>query len=160
MDALLYRGFSAEAHAAAVRSEALASDPLAVALRRAASQLGRDIGAIAERWIDTAAAFWGPARVPLFGTIGAIPVSGGPEPGPIRVSMEQGSSRCRVRVAQPRSSVQVELPGGAKPAAALLFDPESEIPPAIAVFETANGVHVARFDRVSRGEYFVAISPF
>lgn len=160
MDALLYRGFSAEAHAAAIRREAYASDPLVVALRRGASQLGQDAGTIFQRWLDTASALWGFREVPVFGTFGAVPVSGSTELEPVRVPIEPGAARCRVRVAQSRRDIQVEVPRGPRPQAAVLFDPESEALPVIAAFETANGIHIARFRRVPRGEYFLAVSPF
>jgi hypothetical protein len=158
MDALLYRGFSAEAHAAAIRREAYASDPLVVALRRAASQLGRDVAAVFQGWLDSASAVWGPGPVPLFGIRGAVPVSGADEP--IRVVLDPGAARGKVRIAESRRAVRVEVTGGAKPRTALLFDPESDSPPAIADFDTADGIHTAYFDSVPRGEYFLALSPF
>jgi hypothetical protein len=159
MDALLYRGFSAEAHAAAIRREAYASDPLVIALRRAAAQVGRDVAAVFQRWLDTASAVWGPGPVPLFG-MGAVPVSGADEAEPIRVVLEPGTARGRIRIAEPRCDVWIEVPGGAKPRAVLIFDPESDSPPVVADFETANGAHVAHFDGVPRGDYFLALSPF
>lgn len=160
MDVLFYRGFSAEAHAAAIRRKAYETDPLIVALRRGASQLGRDVNAIFQRWLDTTSAFWGYGDVPLFGTFSAVPVSGSTESEPVRVTIEPGIAKCRVRVAQSRRVIQVEVPGGPKPQAALLFDPDSETAPIVAAFETTNSVHIAHFDGVPRGEYFLAVSPF
>ncbi len=46
MDALLYRGFSAESHAAAIRREAYAADPLVKALRETAERVSREAGAL------------------------------------------------------------------------------------------------------------------
>jgi len=160
MDALLYRGFSAEAHTAAILREAAATDPLAVALRRAASQAGRDLGAAIQRWLDTASALWGPEDVPLFGVRSAVPVAGQEEAEPIQVVLEPGAARCGVRVAESSRAVHVEVSGGSKPAAAVLFDPESDAAPLVAPFATAEGVHTARFDRVARGRYLLAVSPF
>lgn len=160
MDTLLYRGFSAEAHAAAIRQEAYASDPLVVALRRAASQFARDAAAVLQRWLDSGSAGWGPNPVPLFGAHGAVAVSGGEEAEPLRVVLEAGVTRGRVRVAESHRAVQVEVSGGERPHAALLFDPESDSLPAFKAFETGNGVHIAYFDRILRGEYFLALSPF
>jgi hypothetical protein len=160
MDALLYRGFSAEGHAAAIRREAYASDPLVVALRRAAAQVGRDVAVVFQRWLDTASAVWGPGPAPLFGIRGAVPVSGADEAEPIRVVLEPGTARGRIRIAERRRAVRVEVPGGAKPQAVLLFDPESNFLPVVAGFETADGAHIAHFDGVPRGEYFLALSPF
>jgi hypothetical protein len=165
MDALLYRGFSAEAHAAAIRREAYASDPLVAALRRAATRLapdkvGRDVVAVFQRWLDSASAVWGPGPVPLFGIRGAVAVSGADQAEPIRVVLEPGTARGRVRIAESSRPVRIEVPGGAKPQAVLLFDPESNFLPVVAGFETADGTHIAHFDGVPRGEYFLALSPF
>jgi hypothetical protein len=159
MDALLYRGFSAEAHAAAIRREAFASDVLVIALRRAAA-LGRDVAGVIQSWLDSTSAIWGEGRVPWFGGLGAVPVSGASETEAIRVILTPGAARGRVRIVESSRSVQVEVSGGTRPQAALLFDPESDSPPAVAEFQTANGIHSAHFGDVPRGEYFVAVSPF
>jgi hypothetical protein len=160
MDALLYRGFSAEAHAAAIRREAFDSDPLMVALRRGA-ELERNMAGVLQRWLDSAPVPWGEGRVPWFGGLGAVPVSGASETEAIRVTLEAGAERGRVRIVESSRAVQVEVSGGAKPQAALLFDPESDSPPVVAEFQTAaNGIHTAHFDDIPSGEYFIAVSPF
>ena len=159
MDALLYRGFSAEAHAAAIRREAFASDALVIALRRAAA-LGHDVAGVFQRWLDSASAMWGEGRVPWFGGLGAVPVSGVSETEAIRVILAPGAARGRVRIVESGRSVRVEVSGATRPQAALLFDPESDFSPIVAEFQTAGGIHSAHFDDVPRGEYFVAVSPF
>ncbi len=159
MDALLYRGFSAEAHAAAIRRETFASDALVIALRRAAV-LGRDVAVVFQTWLDSASAMWGEGRVPWFGGLGAVPVSGTSEAEAIRVLLESGATRGKVRIVESSRSVQVEVSGGSRPGAVLLFDPESDFAPVAATFQTAEGVHIAHFDDVPRGEYFIAVSPF
>lgn len=160
MDALLYRGFSAEAHAVAIRREVRAPDPLIDALRLAASQAVQETAAVLRRWLGTAAAVWGSGPVPAFGTFAAVPVAGPDEEEPVRVVLEPGATRGRVRIAESRRAVLVEVSGGGKPGIALLFHPESDSAPMLARFETANGAHVARFSRVARGEYLLALSPF
>jgi hypothetical protein len=160
MDALLYRGFSAEAHAEAIRREAWDTDPLVAALRRAASAVGREAGVTLQRWLGTASALWGSEDVPLFGTLGAVPVAGWDESEPVHVAMEAGHERCKVHLAELRRDIEVAVSGGSKPASALLFDPESDAPPVVALFETANGVHTARFVDIPYGQYLLAVSPF
>lgn len=160
MDALLYRGFSAEAHAAAIRREAKAADPLIDALRLAASQAVQDTAAVLRRWLDSAAAVWGSGPVPAFGTFGPVPVAGPEDEEPIHIVLEPGTTRGRVRIAESRRAIQVQVSGGDKPGIVLLFHSESDSPPMLAPFETENGVHVARFSRVVRGDYLLALSPF
>lgn len=160
MDALLYRGFSAEAHAAAIRREAYASDPLVAALRETATALAREAGQAIQRWLGSASAMWGSASVPVFGTLGAVPVSGEEETASLRVALDPGTTRATIRVAESVRQVEVEVGGGETPALAILFAPDSEQPPSVAAFVIASGVRTARFAHVARGEYYLAVSPF
>jgi hypothetical protein len=160
VDALLYRGFSAEAHAAAIRREAFASDPLVAALRDAASRVARDVSETLERWLADASAVWAASTPVSFGAFGAVPVSGEDEESPLLIALGAGQLRAIVRIAQPRRTVDVEISGGRKPQLAILFDPESDSDPVLARFESSGESHHARFEAVPRGQYFLALSPF
>ncbi len=159
MDALMYRGFSAESHAAAIRSEAYAADPLVKALRETAGRLSREAGAVVQRWLAGAAAMWDARTVPVFGSLGAVPVSGEDEPLPLRVALGRGTTRATVRIAEAFREVEVEVSGEAQPEVAILFASESDFSPTVAAFEIAGSVRIARFPGVPHGEYSLAISP-
>lgn len=159
MDALLYRGFSAESHAAAIRREAYAADPLVVALRETVGRLSREAGVAVQRWLSSAAAMWDAGTAPVFGSLGAVPVSGEDEPLPLRVALERGTTRATIRIAEAFRQIEVEVSGEAQPMLAVLFASESDFAPAVAAFEVAGGVRLARFAKVPHGEYSLAISP-
>ena len=157
MDALLYRGFSAESHAAAIRRETYAADPLVKALREAAARLSREAGTVVLRWLSGAAAMWDAGTVPVFGSLGAVPVSGEEEPLPLRLVLEPGTSRATVRIAEAFREVEVQVSGDAQ--IAILFAPEADFAPVVAAFEVSGSVRLARFTRVPHGQYSLAISP-
>lgn len=160
MDALLYRGFSAESHAAAIRRAAYASDPLVAALREAAGRMARDASAAVQRWLASAAAIWGSGSSPVYGSLGAVPVLGEEGAVPLRVVLEPGGTRAIVRIGELLREVEVEVTGGSLPELAILFAADVDFVPRVASFETVGGERSARFRRVPRGEYSLAVSPF
>src|SRR5688572_6956266 len=73
MEAQLFSGFTAVAHAAAVEHEASLTDPLARAIR-ATIEAGSGPVSIIEEWLDSAAALWGRHIAPKFGEYAMVPI--------------------------------------------------------------------------------------
>lgn len=157
MDALLDSGFTAEAYAAALQAEALAADPLVVALRQAAG-IYREFAATIRDWLGDAPALWGGAPVRQLGQAALIPVSGTAAVEPIRIALLSGESRAMVEVREAGQSIEITSDAAAG-TIALLFLPEGEPFVQAATLEPEGGLRVARFNGIPAGSYGLAIGP-
>ena len=155
MDALLFTGFSAETHAASIKAEALAADPLAFALRRARETYLEYAQTIHE-WLGGAGAMWGEATARLFGEPGMVPARGSAATPPLRVALVPGEFRAEILIRETVQDVEVS-PGSPEPALALLFDPHENGIVRLAPIERIGTTGFAYFEAVPAGHYRLAI---
>jgi hypothetical protein len=157
MDGLLYSGFTAETHAAALEAEERAADPLVSAIRQAAS-VYRDFAAVFRDWLGDATALWGNLQVRQLGEAGLVPVSGSATAQPVRIRLLREESRALIDVRE--SGQTLEIRSDAPPGAvALLFRSGEEASVRAAAFEPAGEMRVARFEQLAAGSYRLAIGP-
>jgi hypothetical protein len=156
MNALLYGGMNSASHAAQARAEAIAADPLAKALRRAAG-LSHEYRELLHQWLESAAASWGELTAPRLGHVAAVFTSSGAEPFLV-VALEAETDRAEIRIEVPVEVLEIRT---TKPARlAVLFpagDRSGEV--MTAAFTVEGSVGIARFPNVAEGDYLLALSP-
>ncbi len=157
MDGMLYSGFTAEAHAAALQAEARAADPLVNAIREAIDRYHGFASALRD-WLGDAAAVWGSMRPRQFGEPGLLRINASDATEPVRVVLPPGESRAFVEVREPGQTVEVECdaPAGSL---VLLFWSDEKISVRAAELRTAGDMRIARFEAVPAGSYHLAIGP-
>ena len=107
MDALLFSGFTAKSHAAAIAAEEFQADPLANALR-AAQQVYAQYANTLRGWLDSAAALWEASPASPWGERGVVPVHSQPDT-PLQVTLQAGETRATVHVHRTAMTVIVTL---------------------------------------------------
>jgi hypothetical protein len=157
MDGMLYSGFTAEAHAAALEAEARAADPLVNAIREAIDTYHGFSSALRD-WLGDAAAVWGSMRPRQFGEAGLLPINASDAPESVRVVLRPGETRALVEVQESGQTVEVECdaPAGSL---VLLFWSREEVSVRPAELRTAGDKRIARFEDVPAGTYRLAIGP-
>jgi len=156
MDALLFGGFTAGAHAAALEGEARLADPLAAALRLAL-RTHQQFAAALQSWLGSAAAVWGGGAIRQWGEGALLPASGS-DTAALRVRLDPGEYRGEIDIREARQTVEIEQ-GGAEGQLAMLFQSGEETSARVSSFERVAGVAVARFEDIPEGHYYLAISP-
>ncbi len=159
LEAMLYTGFTAEAHAASLQAEARGADPLVTAIREAMS-VYRDFAAALRGWFDDAAAIWGEAMPRRFGQAAFVPVSGTTVGGPIRVVLGPGEVHALVDLRESGESIEVES-DAAPESLVLLFSISEEAFVRVAVLRSEGdaAARIARFEDIPAGSYRLAIGP-
>lgn len=157
MNALLFTGFTAKAHAAAIARELWSEDPLVAALHRARDLYTQFTSPI-ERWLDGASALWGGLSVARWGEAGLQLTSGADESAPLKVLLAGDESRAEIDMPPFTRTLTVEIAAGTSPVA-LLFQTGAETPVRVAPFQLQEGISTATFDGVPTGHYYLAIAP-
>ena len=157
MEALLFTGLTAEAHADALAAEALEADALADALRRALRAYGQYSQGI-RAWLAGAGALWGDASVRLLGEAGLAPARGSAGTPLLRILLAPGELRAEVSVREAVQTVEVSV-AGTEPGLAVLFQPGEGGFVMVARIEAAGDAGLARFADVPEGRYLLAVSP-
>ena len=155
MDGLLYSGFTAEAHAAALEVEASAADPLAKAIRQAAT-LYRDLASTLRDWLRDSSSIWGGISVRHLGETGLLPVSGSATAHPIRVTLLPGESRAVIDLREADQILEIECEAHLV-GVALLFVTGEETSVHASALQPATDKTVARFEQLPAGSYQLAI---
>jgi anti-sigma factor RsiW len=156
MDALLFSGFTAKSHAAAIAAEKFEADPLARALRAARRQYAEYAQALA-RWLATANALWPASPASPWGEQGVVPVRS-QQDAPLEVKLHAGENRATVRVHRKTMTVVVTSPLRAGNLV-LLFHQETGEIFSLKPLEPGEQENRAAFMEVPRGEYYLAVAP-
>jgi anti-sigma factor RsiW len=156
MDALLFSGFTAKSHAAAIAAEEFQADPLATALREA-QQIYTQYADMLRGWLGSAASLWGASPSSQWGELGVIPVHSQPDT-PLQVTIQAGETRATVHVHRTIMTVIVMLQRRSTDLV-LLFEKEAGgarfVVPLVPGQEDSTGV----FRAVPQGEYYLAVAP-
>jgi len=156
MDALLFSGFTAKSHAAAIAAEEFQTDPLANALR-AAQQVYAQYANTLRGWLDSAAALWEASPSSPWGERGVVPVRSEPDT-PLKVTLQAGETRATVHVHRTSMTVVVTVQGQSTNLV-LLFEKETGAPIFAAHLEAGPEVSNVVFPAVPQGEYYIAVAP-
>jgi hypothetical protein len=161
IEALVFSGFTAAAHDAAVEHEVLLADPLARAIRRAIDE-GSGAVSILEEWLEGAAALWGQHIAPKFGEFAMVPIHALSASDSLDIELSAADRRAELIVRESVQTVKVYLPGFG-PSLVLLFavpDEGNELSPVlVAQLLRVGDASRATFPAVPEGHYYLAISP-
>jgi hypothetical protein len=156
MNALLFTGFSASAHAAAAEAEERREDILVSALQHA-RRVYRDVAGALDEWLHSSAALWGVTAVSRWGDEGLLPAHAAAVASPLRITLG-GESRAELEIREEFQAIEVSVPGTVR-ALAVLFRPATDPFVRVAAFLPSGDVSLAVFEDVPEGHYFLAISP-
>jgi anti-sigma factor RsiW len=156
MDALLFSGFTARSHAAAIAAEEFQTDPLANALR-AAQRVYAQYATTLRGWLDSAAALWGASPSSPWGELGVVPVRSQPDT-PLQVTLQAGETRATVHVHRRSMTVVVTVQGRSTDLV-VLFDKEPGATILVAPLEAGEAASTVVFRAVPEGEYYLAVAP-
>lgn len=156
MDALLFSGFTAEAHAAAEAAEAFQADPLANALR-AAQQTYAEYATALRDWLGSAAAFWEATPPLVFGEQGAVAVRSQLDPV-LRASLSGDATRAIIHVLRESVTVEVRVSGTAD-SLVVLFENDGRGAVRVAPLRPGPENSIAVFENVPFGDYYLALAP-
>jgi anti-sigma factor RsiW len=156
MDALLFSGFTAESHAAAIAAEEFQTDPLANALR-AAQQVYAQYANTLRGWLDSAAALWEASPASPWGERGVVPVHSQPDT-PLQVTLQAGETRATVHVHRTAMTVIVTVQRWSTDLV-VLFEKEARDPILVAPFVPGQENSSVVFTKVPQGEYYLAVAP-
>ena len=156
MDALLFSGFTAKSHAAAIAAEEFQTDPLANALR-AAQQVYAQYADTLRGWRDSAAALWEASPASPWGERGVVPVHSQPDT-PLQVTLQAGETRATVHVHRTAMTVIVTLQVRSTDLV-LLFEKEAGGTILVAPLEPGREASTVVFPAVPQGEYYLAVAP-
>src|SRR5687767_1224077 len=110
MEAQIFLGFTAAAHAAAVEHEASLADPLARAIR-GAIEAGSGAVSIMEEWLESAAALWGQHIAPKFGEYAMVPIHAVSASESLDIELSAADRRAELMVRESVQNVNVRLTG-------------------------------------------------
>jgi hypothetical protein len=156
MDALLFSGFTARAHAAALAAEALQADPLAQVLR-AAQQTYGEYAATLRAWLESAAALWDASQPLVFGEPGAVPVRSQRD-ARVRASLPPDETRAIVHVLRESVTVEVSV-AAARNSLVVLFAKDGGGVVRVAQLRPGPEGSVVVFENIPLGEYYLALAP-
>ena len=156
MDALMFSGFTAKSHAAAIAAEEFQADPLANALR-AAQQVYVQYANALRGWLDSTAALWEASPSSPWGELGVVPVRNQADT-PVQVTLQAGETRATVHVHRATMAVVVTAQGRSTDLV-LLFDKEAGGTVLLAPLEPGQEVSTVAFPKVPQGEYYLAVAP-
>jgi anti-sigma factor RsiW len=156
MDALLFSGFTARSHAAAIAAEEFQTDPLANALR-AAQQLYAQYATTLRGWLESAAALWGASPSSPWGELGVVPIHYRAD-APLQVALQAGETRATVHVHRTSMTVIVTVQGLSTDLV-VLFEKEPGATILVAPLEAGQEVSTVVFPTVPEGEYYLAVAP-
>jgi len=156
MDALLFSGFTAKSHAAAIAAEEFQTDPLANALR-AAQKVYAQYANTLRGWLDSAAALWESSPSSPWGELGVVPVHSQPDT-PLQVTLQAGETRATVHVHRTSMTVVVWLQRRSTDLV-VLFGKDPGAPILVAPFEPGQEGSTVVFPAVPQGEYCLAVAP-
>jgi anti-sigma factor RsiW len=156
MDALLFSGFTAKSHAAAIAAEEFQADLLANALR-AAQKAYAEYASTLRGWLDSAAALWGASPSSPWGEWGVVPVHSQPDT-PLEVTLQANETRATVSVHRTSMTVIVTIHRRSTDLI-LLFEKEPGATIFVARLEPRQEDSVVTFPAVPQGEYYLAVAP-
>jgi anti-sigma factor RsiW len=156
MDVLLFSGFTAKSHAAAIAAGEFQNDPLANALR-AAQQAYAHYADTLRGWLGSAAALWGTSPSSPWGELGVVPVHSQPD-APLQVTLQAGETRATVHVHRAPMTVIVTLDRRSTDLV-LLFEREPGGTVIVAPLEPGQEASTVVFRAVPQGEYYLAVAP-
>ena len=156
MDALLFSGFTAKSHAAAIAAEEFQADPLAKALR-AAQQAYAQYANTLRGWLDSAAALWGASPSSPWGEWGVVPVRSQPDT-PLEVTLQTDETRATVNIHRTSMTVIVTVQRRSTDLV-LLFEKEPGGTVLVAPLQAGQDASTVVFPAVSQGEYYLAVAP-
>jgi anti-sigma factor RsiW len=156
MDALLFSGFTAKSHAAAIAAEEFQADPLANALR-AAQKAYAEYANTLRGWLDSVAALWGASPSSPWGEWGVVPVHSQPDT-PLEVTLQAEETRATVSVHRTSMTVIVTIHRRSTDLV-LLFEKEPGGTVLAAPLQAGQEDSTVVFSTVPQGEYYLAVAP-
>jgi anti-sigma factor RsiW len=156
MDSLLFSGFTAKSHAAAIAAEEFQTDPLVNALR-AAQQIYGQYANTLRGWLDSAAALWEASPSSPWGEQGVVPVRSQPDT-PLQVTLQADETRATINVHRTTMTVVVAVQRRSTDLV-LLFGREPGGTVLVAPLEPGQEASTVVFSAVSQGEYYLALAP-